>query len=271
MLLETLDPQPLSDATLISLWSDAAPATAPDRARAMLRAAFPNVPEGELDDLPIGAWNAGLLRIRRQQFGDDFVLVDRCPHCVETVELRVPGDRLRPADTAVTRPPQALQIGECTITARLLTGADWRAASRQPAADAIEASIHLLRRAIVDARCADHALAADEIPTAVWEPLAEELAQADPWSEILFSLRCPRCSRSWESVLEPGDYVWRELTSAAQHALRQVHRLASAYGWAEAAILELPPDRRTAYIALLDEELGRVTDLFQAPLAAQVP
>lgn len=273
MFLDSFDPRPLAGATLLELWSTGASSTAPERARAILRVAFPPEVESRLDSLPLGEWNAALLRVHRLQFGDTFVLVDRCPHCREPVELRLQGEALHPtaAISETNHAPPELQVEDCKLGFRLLTGGDWRAALSEPAVEASEAGQRLLRRAIVTATRDAHPVPADELPASAWEALAAALAEADPWSEILFALRCPRCERTWESLLEPGDYVWHEIAGVAQQSLRQVHRLASAYGWTESTILGLPADRRSAYIALLDEELGWASESFNGRMAAHAP
>jgi len=45
-----------------------------------------------------------------------------------------------------------------------------------------------------------------------------------------------------------------ELSERAGRLLRNVHRLARAYHWAERDILSLTLDRRLAYLLLLEEE-----------------
>src|SRR5690606_24694433 len=92
------------------------------------------------------------------------------------------------------------------------------------------AGVQLLRRALVHATRKGALITSAALPTEAWEALASALAEADPWSEIVFQLSCPRCDQGWESLLEPGDYVWHEIAGSAQHTLRQVHRLATAYG-----------------------------------------
>ncbi len=269
MFLDSFEPRPLAGATLLELWSNGAANTAPERARAILCAAYPDEIDGQLDSLPLGEWNAALLRVRRLQFGETFVLVDRCPHCEESVELRLSADALQPSSPA--RPngsPRELTSAGLNLHYRLLTGSDWRSAITEIAADPQSAGVQLLRRCLLKATRDGASVPLAEIPAEAWEALAAALAEADPWSEILFQLRCPRCERGWESLLEPGDYVWHEIAGSAQHALRQVHRLASAYGWTESVILALPADRRAAYIALLDDELGWASDSINRRLTA---
>lgn len=263
MFLDSFDPRPLGGAKLLELWSTGATSTAPERARAILRAAFPPEVNERLDSLPLGEWNAGLLRVRRLQFGETFVLIDRCPHCDKPVELRITGDALRPttptAASSSSAPDWTLETGGYRLRCRLLTGGDWREAVQDRPGNAYDAGLHLLSRAIVDVRRNDTAVALADIPNETWEALGAALAEADPWSEIVFSLHCPHCAKDWESLLEPGDYVWHEIAGVAQQSLRQVHRLASAYGWTESEVLDLPTSRRAAYVAMLDEELGFAT------------
>jgi hypothetical protein len=45
-----------------------------------------------------------------------------------------------------------------------------------------------------------------------------------------------------------------ELSGRAKRLLRDVHQLARAYGWSEAAIVSLPLDRRLAYLLLVEED-----------------
>jgi hypothetical protein len=45
--------------------------------------------------------------------------------------------------------------------------------------------------------------------------------------------------------------LWREIESMAGRLLRDVHALASAYGWHEKDILALSPVRRQFYLTLI--------------------
>ena len=45
--------------------------------------------------------------------------------------------------------------------------------------------------------------------------------------------------------------LWAEISARAQHLLREVHLLASAYGWSEQQILELSPTRRASYLRMV--------------------
>jgi hypothetical protein len=47
-------------------------------------------------------------------------------------------------------------------------------------------------------------------------------------------------------------FFWKEINHWANRILREVHLLASTYGWSEADILALTPTRRQWYLALVD-------------------
>jgi hypothetical protein len=52
-------------------------------------------------------------------------------------------------------------------------------------------------------------------------------------------------------------FLWREIASAAQRLLQEVHLLASVYSWHEANILSMSPQRRNAYLQLIMEQPGQ--------------
>jgi hypothetical protein len=65
---------------------------------------------------------------------------------------------------------------------------------------------------------------------------------------------CPACGRGVQLRFEPISYVVEELRDASFGLFAQVHELAYAYHWAEAAILALDRTRRRGYVALIREE-----------------
>jgi hypothetical protein len=67
---------------------------------------------------------------------------------------------------------------------------------------------------------------------------------------------CPACGRSVELRFEPISYVIEELRDASSELFAQVHELARAYHWSEAAILGLERNRRRRYVSLVREEFA---------------
>ena len=97
----------------------------------------------------------------------------------------------------------------------------------------------------------DQELPASELPDAVMEAVTNRMAQADPQADVQLAIRCPNCGHQWEAPFDIGSFLWTEIHACAMRLLREIHALASAYGWREADILALSPRRRQAYLELL--------------------
>ena len=67
---------------------------------------------------------------------------------------------------------------------------------------------------------------------------------------------CPACGARVDLFFDPIAYVLAELRSAAGGLYADVHELAFAYRWSEAAILALERRRRHHYVALVRGELA---------------
>jgi len=55
----------------------------------------------------------------------------------------------------------------------------------------------------------------------------------------------------WQSYFDPAAFLLSEVDGYAARLTGEVHRLARAYGWSEASILEMSPVRRQRYLSLL--------------------
>ena len=242
----------LNPGALLELWDKCAAMALPQRARTILAASYPAVRAKELDAMAIGTWNSAILRFRAAQFGTELQVFDRCPHCQGNVEFAIQTGEILPATDPLPA-ERGVSAGDWSVRFRLLTGGDWLQSFNSEGAEAIEAGKRLLGRAILQVRRGPNEAAAEEMPDAAWEALAEALVQADSASEIVFHLHCPSCGERWESPLEPADFVWREINAACRRLLRQIHVLASAYGWSESEILRLSHERRASYLHLIEE------------------
>jgi hypothetical protein len=83
------------------------------------------------------------------------------------------------------------------------------------------------------------------------EAITAAMAEADPQAEVELSLRCLMCGNQWLAPFDVVSFLWREIDAWATHILREVHQLASAYGWSERDILALSPLRRRHYLELI--------------------
>ena len=79
------------------------------------------------------------------------------------------------------------------------------------------------------------------------------MAQADPQADVQLALSCPACSHQWQSVFDIVSFFWSEMNAWAYRILREVHILASAYGWREADILAMSPYRRQLYLKMVSK------------------
>jgi len=72
----------------------------------------------------------------------------------------------------------------------------------------------------------------------------------DPQADLQLAMVCPQCAHRWTTTFDIASFFWTELNAWALRLLREVHTLASVYGWSEAEILDLSPTRRKAYLEM---------------------
>lgn len=82
-----------------------------------------------------------------------------------------------------------------------------------------------------------------------------ELARISGAPDLMRVARCPECSAWLELDPDPVDLLARALRQGASRLLAELHCLAFHYGWAEAAILGLPRQRRHRYLDLVRRQL----------------
>jgi hypothetical protein len=91
------------------------------------------------------------------------------------------------------------------------------------------------------------------LPDSVIQAVLERMGHADPQANLEIELSCPACSHNWQETFDIVSFLWSEITAWAIRILREVHVLASAYGWREADILAMNPRRRQAYLELISQ------------------
>ena len=221
-------------AELLGAWERSASLRPVEREDALLRLALP---DDDLAGLPVGERDARLLELRELLFGDELDGAADCPGCGEGVEYGLDTGSLlggRPERGTVE-----LDVSGRLLTVRLPTGADLTEAAS--AGDLEGARTLLLERCVGESA----------LPPDVVAELSEQLAQVDPLVDARLALTCPACGCRWTVALETGAWLWREVDSWARRTLFDVHALASAYGWSEAEILALSPERRASYVSMV--------------------
>jgi hypothetical protein len=242
----------VSAAKLLEVWESGQTQLHADKALTLLAAAYPNATRETLAALTIGQRDARLISLREELFGAQLISLTDCPACSERLELsfNVLDIRTPPG----TEPDASLLFSQSGYELQLrlpnsldlleLTGCSTRAEMR---AKLIEQCV----------QCVQHQGGAGtaeqlgDIPPEVIEAAIERISEADQQADVEVNLVCPSCEHAWQTSFDIVSYLWTELHAWATELLREVHLLASSYGWRESDILSLSRHRRRCYLELL--------------------
>jgi hypothetical protein len=95
------------------------------------------------------------------------------------------------------------------------------------------------------------AVRVSELPAHVVDAVVTRMGDADPQADVHVPIACAACRHEWSAAFEILSFFWTEIEAWAARLRREVHVLASAYGWSEADILALSPARRQGYLELV--------------------
>jgi hypothetical protein len=233
---------------LLKVWERGFSETPARRAIILLEAvcdeaqAVPQFTVGRRDEL--------LLTLREKTFGSRLNTLATCPQCREPLETDVDISALRTAPPAETASEFFLRADGHEICFRPLTCGDL--ADLSPAEDGAGNQLRLLNQCVLSAKCDGREISPAQLPPELVARLAEKLAQSDPAAEMQFAFACPACGLAWRGIFDIVSFFWTEINACALRLLREVHVLAAAYGWREKEILRLSPQRRGAYLQLLN-------------------
>lgn len=240
---------PASD--LLDVWERGLAQMPLGRAASLLAAAFPERSAQELEGLTIGRRDALLLSLREWTFGPSVNAMTTCETCKAAVELSFQIDDLKVEPRAKGDELEAT-VGGYVLQLRLPNGGDLarvlplaRGAKDARAAEALFAAC-LLR-----AETGGHSVNAASLPAEVVDQAMDAMAQADPQADIRLAIECPECGSRGRVPFDIVSFFWREIEEFAIRTLREIHVLASAYGWAEDRILALSPMRRRCYLEMV--------------------
>ncbi len=238
--------QTVSEAALLEVWDRCAGQLLPARALALLTLAEPGEAVETLADWPLGRRDRALLALRERLWGERMSALASCPACGAQAELSFSTRDVYAPFAAAE--PFTIQASGIPVRLRAITTRDLLA--------------QFSGRAGLVARCrvsaGNHtdgstALAQQDLPEQAIEACAHALAEADPQADIELHLTCAECAAIWDAPFDTAAFVWRELDDWAGRTLREIARLASAFGWTEDAVLRLTPRRRQHYLALVSE------------------
>jgi hypothetical protein len=231
---------------LLDIWERGLRESSPDRAARLLAAAC-DAQAGEIGALTPGEREGRLLTLREWTFGPELASVAVCPECQEQLEFSVHTTDLRASPEIPKSATMSVEAGGLKVEFRLPTCADLASAE---VTDAAELARNILQRCVIAASRGDERVPADALPPNVRDAIEDCMERADPQADIQLTIACERCGREWRQHFDTISFFWAELDTWAQRLLREVHVLASAYGWREADILALPAWRRQAYIEM---------------------
>ena len=244
---------------LLAAWESALAQGPLQRALTLLAAAMPERTREQWAQVPIGERDRQLLALRASLFGNRIDALGACPACAEQLEVSFETSQVSVPAVASSGPVQ-VEVDGYLVACRLPDSADLLVAGAAPAG---QARAVLLERCIASAvrRSAndvnmDEPVAAAALPAAVSTAVERALQEADPQADVSLALVCPACRHAWTLDFDVLAYLWSEIDDWAARTLREVHDLASAYGWSEAAILEMPAARRRWYRELVAGQRG---------------
>lgn len=250
--------RPLSASELLAVWEQAYGKPLPQRGLALLAVACPEYSKEALSNLSIGRRDALLLELREWLFGSQIVMLANCPDCGDRLELTFDTSDLcvNPRDQAMEviamdEEVLSLSLAEHEVRFRLPNSQDHVEAAGR--ADLESALQYLLQRCLLGVYRHGQEMVADSLPDEVIQAVLERMEQADPQANVQLELLCPACSHTWQAAFDIVSFLWREINAWSVRVLRDIHTLASAYGWSEADILAMSPMRRQAYLELISQ------------------
>ena len=242
--------EPLTADEVLQLWERGERLRPAVRTLTLLARARKGVPARVIEDMTIGESEMTLLALRTTTLGKDFRGIDSCPDCRTVVELAFDTDLL--ASVGTTGAPSSshrvvVDTDGWQVRFRLPTVGDLVAVTEE--ADATRARARLLERCLEQAQTPQGARAgAGDLPPALQAQVAAAMSDADPAAQFTTAVACPDCGRVWQAGIDVAAFFWRELVVMARRLLREVHELASRYGWSEGEILRMSATRRHAYL-----------------------
>ena len=232
---------------LLRVWERGLTQTPVQRALTLLAAACPDTSPDALARLSIGQRDARLLMLREWVFGPQLVSLAVCPACGERLELTFNVADIRVSVEVEVGDALSLSVDGYEVHFRLPNSMDLVVTAGQ---DVLASRRQLLERCLVTAQRDGEETSSDQLPSNVVDAIARYMAQADPQADVQLALVCPECGHEWQAAFDIVSFFWSEISVWVHRILREVHVLASAYGWREADILAMSPWRRHLYLSL---------------------
>jgi hypothetical protein len=237
----------LSDHEVLCTWETGLTQHPVDRALTILAANLPDADQDRLGAMSVGQRDGQLMDVREANFGSEVSGVAECPECGELLEWTLDLGEIRsPMGDASEGGPNRLSLEGYELLYRLPDSTDLAAVAS--GGDIAGGRAVLLRRCVLEASKDGVKVEPESLPEEIVLGLAVEMEARDPQAETLLDFECPACGTRWQALFDVLMFLWAEIQARARRLLGEVHGLASAYGWSEAAILGMSPVRRRFYL-----------------------
>jgi hypothetical protein len=189
-----------------------------------------------------------LAHVYARNFGRKVQSTVRCAHCGELFDLEFDIEQL----ARVLDPPAPASVEALAdrtfrlpmgVRFRLPTGEDEVWLSEACGAEPERA---LLQRCLIEPR-----EGASEREMAAVEEAMEEIA---PVLDLDLDAQCPECRTKQPLHFNVQFYLLRAIQQGWKQTVREVHLLATAYGWSLQEILGLPRSQRRQFVELIETE-----------------
>ncbi len=230
-----------AEAELLALWERGRARHPIDRSLLLCARARPDLPPGQIAELPLGTINEALLRLREACFGARIDTYVDCERCGQRLEIALDAGQLITSAEKSDKPREFSHRG---FRFRLPVGRDLAAIAddRDPHA----AALKLLERCCIERPRSE----APELAELLAD-VETELEALDPAADLNLDVACASCGHRWTPSLDLGALLWDEIDAYARRLFAEVHHLARAYGWTESEILALSPGRRATYLEMV--------------------
>jgi hypothetical protein len=239
----------VSASELLGVWEQGLAQRPVQRALTLLTTACPETSPEELAKLSIGQRDARLLALREWTFGHQLISLATCPSCGQRLELTFNVADIQVATEVEPKETLALSVADYEVHFRPPNSLDLAAIADQK--DVATGRQRLLESCLMAVHQNGEQVSADQLPANIREAVVEQMARADPQADVQLALSCPSCGHQWQAAFDIVSFFWSEINAWASRILREVHTLASAYGWREADILAMSPWRRQCYLEML--------------------
>ena len=217
------------------------------RALALLRLGYPNLAEEDIAQLSFGSRNALLLRLRKALFGSVFESTCDCQSCQQKLDLTFDTSMIELQDPKPNK-SQSISIEGCQVDFRLPCSQDML---EHELNDSELTATKVLANCIQAIEKDGSSIGVDQVPANFLSQFENQIAELDSQANIEFNVDCPGCGNNQSSRFDILSFLWAEIDSWAKFILREVHVIASCYGWSEETILKMNPVKRNLYLQMV--------------------